>query len=82
MNITKWLKDEEGNLIKADWQIIPTTMDDARGYIIEGIDGKWLTIVSTFTEDAGKDILSVNPCTHPALEKYTEISQEEAFEIQ
>lgn len=82
MNITKWLQDEEGNLIKVDWQVIPTTPSDSRGYEIEGLQGKWLTIVSTFKEDAGKNILSVNPFKHPALENYVEISKEEAEFIQ
>ena len=82
MNITKWLKDETGNSFKVEWQIIPTTDDDTRGYTIEGLKGKWLTVVSTFVEDAGKNILSMNPFINPALDKYTEISEEEVAAIQ
>lgn len=82
MNITKWLKDEDGNVFKVEWQVIPTTEDDTRGYTIEGVKGKWLTVVSTFVEDAGKNILSMNPFTNPSLDKYTEISEEEVKEIQ
>lgn len=82
MNITKWLKDEEGKIFKAEWQIIPTTEDDTRGYELGGVKGKWLTIVSTFAEDAGKNIISMNPFTNPALSKYTEISEDEVKEIQ
>lgn len=82
MNITKWLKDENGNIFKVEWQIIPTTDDDTRGYTIDGIKGKWLTIVSTFKEDAGCGILSMNPYTHPALAKYEELSEEEVAAIQ
>lgn len=82
MNITKWLKDENDNIFKVEWQIIPTTEDDTRGYTIDGVKGKWLTIVSTFVEDAGKNILSMNPFINPALDKYTEISEEEVKEIQ
>lgn len=82
MNITRWLKDENGNILKVAWQIIPTTDDDTRGYTIEGIKGKWLTVVSTFKEDMGREILSVNPYTHPALAKYKELSKEEVLAIQ
>ena len=82
MNITKWLKDEDGNIFKVEWQIIPTTDDDTRGYTIDGIKGKWLTIVSTFKEDVGCGILSMNPYTHPALAKYEELSEEEVAAIQ
>lgn len=82
MNITKWLKDEKGAIFKVEWQVIPTTEDDARGYTIEGMKGKWLTIVSTFKEDVGCGILSMNPYTHPALAKYEELSEEEVVAIQ
>lgn len=82
MNIIKYLKDENNKLIKVEWQVIPTSTDDPRGYELEGQIGKWLTIVSTFAEDAGKNILSINPYTNPGLENYEEITEEEYKEIQ
>ena len=82
MNIIKYLKDENDKITKVEWQVIPTTPNDERGYEIEGKEGKWLTIVSTFAEDAGKNILSINPYTNPGLSKYTELTEEEYNEIQ
>ena len=82
MNIIKYLKDENDKLTKVEWQVIPTTPDDERGYEIEGHEGKWLTIVSTFAEDAGKNILSINPYNNPGLSKYTELTEEDYNEIQ
>ena len=82
MNIIKYLKDENNKITKVEWQVIPTNNDDERGYEIEGQNGKWLTIVSTFAEDAGKNILSINPYTNPGLSKYTELTEEEYNEIQ
>ena len=82
MQIVKYLKNDEDKLIKVEWQVIPTTPNDERGYEIEGQEGKWLTIVSTFAEDAGKNILSINPYTNPGLSKYTELTEEEYNEIQ
>lgn len=82
MQIIKYLKNDEDKIIKVEWQVIPTTLNDERGYEIEGKEGKWLTIVSTFAEDAGKNILSINPYTNPGLSKYTELTEEEYNEIQ
>lgn len=82
MKIVKWLKDDEDKITKVEWQVIPTTLDDDRGYTIGTLEGKWLTVVSTFIEDAGKDILSISPFNNPGLSKYTEISEEEANYIQ
>lgn len=82
MNIVKYLKDENDKITKVEWQVIPATPNDERGYEIEGQEGKWLTIVSTFAEDAGKNILSINPYTNPGLSKYTELTEEEYNEIQ
>ena len=82
MQIVKYLKNSEDKITKVEWQVIPTTFNDERGYEIEGQKGKWLTIVSTFAEDAGKNILSINPYTNPGLSKYTELTEEEYNEIQ
>lgn len=82
MQIVKYLKNSEDKITKVEWQVIPTTTNDERGYEIEGQEGKWLTIVSTFAEDAGKNILSINPYTNPGLSKYTELTEEEYNEIQ
>lgn len=82
MQIVKYLKNDEDKITKVEWQVIPTTPNDERGYEIEGQKGKWLTIVSTFAEDAGKNILSINPYKNPGLEKYEEITEEEYKEIQ
>lgn len=82
MQIVKYLKNDEDKIIKVEWQVIPTNPNDERGYELEGQEGKWLTIVSTFVEDAGKNILSINPYTNPGLSKYTELTEEEYNEIQ
>lgn len=81
MNIKKYLKKNNGEVFIAEWNIIKTKDDDPRGYTIDGIDGKFLTVLSTFIEDAGKSILSINPFENPGLEKYEEISKEEYNEI-
>lgn len=77
MQIIKYLKDENDKVFTAEWQVIPTSPDDERGYEIEGIQGKWLTVVSTFSGDAGKNILSISPFNNPELENYTELTKEE-----
>lgn len=82
MQIVKYLKNDEDKITKVEWQVIPTNPNDERGYELEGLEGKWLTIVSTFAEDAGKNILSINPYTNPGLSKYTELTEEEYNEIQ
>lgn len=81
MNIKKYLKKDNGEVFIAEWNIIKTTDNDSRGYTISGIDGKFLTVLSTFIEDAGKSILSISPFENPGLEKYEEISEEEYNEI-
>ena len=82
MNITRWFKAPCGKVVKIDWQVIQTSNNDPRGYELEGYEGKWLTIVSTFLGDVGKDILSSNPYTNPLLNAYEEITEEEANNIQ
>lgn len=81
MNIKKYLKKTDGDVFVAEWNIIKTNDNDSRGYTINGIDGKFLTVLSTFIEDAGKNILSISPFENPGLEKYEEISEEEYNEI-
>lgn len=78
MYITKWLQNDDGDIKKVQWQVIKTDDSDKRGYSIEGIQGKWLTIVSTFEDDSNINIISINPFENPSLEKYTELSEEEA----
>lgn len=81
MNIVKYLQNEDGVITKVEWQLMQTTDDDERGYEIDGIQGKWLTIVSTFSDDAGKEIISMNPFTNPGLANYTELTEQEVNTI-
>lgn len=80
LTIDKWIKSDDALPKKVTWQCLRTTDDDARGYTLEGVEGTWLTIVSTFNGDAGQNILSINPQTNPNLASYTEVTEAEAAE--
>lgn len=80
MKITKWIKGTGDRIPRqVSWEVVPTSTEDSRGYFLEGYAGKWLTVISTFSGDADKQILSINPNNNPSLAGYTEYTEEDAL---